>query len=363
MPPPARSSRHGPTSRPLLVLAIVALVAVAVVVRRLWRNGARDLAIAALSVAVGAFVSLEIGQMGPTGAGAIGWPIVWSLPMFPLRAAGALSYHTAWYLGIALLLACNIVTVVATAAIARRLVSARVALIAPALLVIWPFLMRLVDGTGGVVYESWLNDSGLLLYAEPLSTALVAVAIATLVLRSHDPAATALAGALIAFATAVRLSNITIAVVLGLTLLLARRGRPLVSFVVSCAGIGLIAAVFWSRGYASFVNKPSEQAPHGLFSWHYLSRSWSDAVVFDWRLLLILLPLALLGAFALRNELLELGVLAGTVAVTAVFYSAYYITALHPRFLFVALPPLFVLIAAGVAKIMRDEREQAPKAP
>jgi len=236
-------------------------------------------------------------------------------------------------------------------------------LIAPALLVVWPFLMRLVDGTGGVVYESWLDDSGLLLYAEPLSTALVVIAIAAVVLRSRDPAATGLAGALVAFATAVRLSNITIAVVLGVALLLSRRKRPFISFVVSCAGLGTIAATFWSRGYASFVNKPSEQAPHGLFSWHYLSRSWSDAVVFDWKLLLVLIPLALLGVFALRRNILELGVLAGTVAVTAAFYSAYYITALHPRFLFVALPSLFVLIAAGVALITTSARARAPREP
>ena len=48
--------------------------------------------------------------MGDTGAGAVGWPIVWSLPLFPLRAASSLGYHSAYYLGIAILLACNVVT-------------------------------------------------------------------------------------------------------------------------------------------------------------------------------------------------------------------------------------------------------------
>jgi hypothetical protein len=68
-------------------------------------------------------------------------------------------------------------------------------------------------------------------------------------------------------------------------------------------------------------------------------------------MLLILLPLPIVGAWALRQRPVELVALAGTVAVTAAFYSAYYITALHPRFLYVALPALFVLAAAGVASL------------
>jgi hypothetical protein len=86
---------------------------------------------------------------------------------------------------------------------------------------------------------------------------------------------------------------------------------------------------------------------------HYLLRSWRDSGVFDWKMLLILLPLPLVGAWALRHKPVELVALAGTVAVTAVFYSAYYITALHPRFLYVALPALFVLAAVGVATLSR----------
>jgi len=58
------------------------------------------------------------------------------------------------------------------------------------------------------------------------------------------------------------------------------------------------------------------------------------------------------------------GVNATTVVVTAAFYSAYYITALHPRFLFVALPALFVLATVGVASLSRrSARESAPRQP
>jgi hypothetical protein len=340
-------------SRPLLGLSVVVLGAALVLARRLWRNDARGAAVALASVAIGLFTALGVRAMVPTGAGAIGWPIVWSIPMFPLRAAGLLTYHVAFYAGIAILLAANVVTVIATALIARRFAPPQIALLAPALLVLWPFLMRFVEGTGNIVYGSWLDDQGVALYAEPLSTALVAVAIALVILRSQDEWAIASAGALAGFATAVRISNITIVAVLGLSLLLLRRRRAAVLYAVACAGMGAIAAAFWSLGYATFSGGKSEQAPAGLFSWHYLLRSWRDSGVFDWKMLLILVPLPLIGAWSLRQRPVELVALAGTVAVTSAFYSAYYITALHPRFLFVALPALFVLATVGVATLSR----------
>jgi hypothetical protein len=128
--------------------------------------------------------------------------------------------------------------------------------------------------------------------------------------------------------------------------------------------MGAIAAAFWSLGYATFSGGKSEQAPAGLFSWHYLLRSWRDSGVFDWKMLLILLPLPLIGAWSLRRCPLELLALAGTVVVTAVFYSAYYITALHPRFLYVALPALFVLATVGVETLSwRSALGRAPREP
>lgn len=351
-------------SRPLLGLSTLAFVAALVLAVRLWRRGSAGVAVALASAAVGLFTAVGVREMVPTGAGAVGWPIVWSIPMFPLRATGLLSYHVAYYAGIAILLAANAVTVVATALIARRFAPPHIALLAPALLVVWPFLMRSVEGTGNVVYGSWLNDQGIALYAEPLSTALVAVAIALLVLRARDEWAIAAAGALVGFATAVRISNVTIAAVLGLSVLLLRNRRAVLLYTVSCAGMGAIAAAFWSLGYATFSGGKSEQAPAGLFSWRYLLRSWRDSSVFDWKMLLILLPLPLLGAWSLRRGPVELLALAGTVVVTAAFYSAYYITALHPRFLFVALPALFVLASVGVATLnQRRARAQAPTAP
>src|SRR5439155_24780490 len=163
-------------SKPLLALAVVVVAAVLAGSALAWRRGRRGEALAAASLACGLFCCLAIREMGLTGAGAVGWPIVWSLPLFPLRAAGSLGYHAAYYIALVLLLVCNAATVVAVAVLAWRLLPARHALIAPALLVVFPFVMRVVEGTGNIVYETWLADSGQLAYSEPLSTALVTVA-------------------------------------------------------------------------------------------------------------------------------------------------------------------------------------------
>jgi len=340
-------------SKPLFALALLALAVVLVVAWRLWRSGRRGESVAVTSLAVGAFVAVGVRSMVPTGAGAVGWPIIWSIPLFPLRAVGALGYHGAFYLGIVILLLCNVVTVVATAALARRLVPGRAALVAPALLVVWPLLMRGLEGGGNIVYGSWLDDSGLQLYSEPLSTALIAAAIAFAITGRGTAVAAALAGAFVGFAAAVRISNVTIAALLAVALAIYASRRELAVFLVGCAGGAAIVISFWSLGYATFSGGKSEQAPSGLFSWHYIERSWRDSTVFDWKMLLLLLPFAAVGAYALRRRGFEELVLVGTVLVTAAFYSAYYITALHPRFLFVALPSLFVLIAVGVSSLRR----------
>lgn len=350
-------------SKPLLALAVVVVAAVLAGSLRAWRRGRRGEAVAAASLACGLFCSLAVRQMGLTGAGAVGWPIVWSLPLFPLRAAGSLSYHPAYYIAFVLLLASNAATIGATAALARRLLPARYALIAPALLVVFPFLMRAVEGTGNIVYETWLADSGQLAYSEPLSTALVTVGVALVVLRPRNPVATAVAGGLAGLAVDVRVSNAPIAVVLFAAILIGRRFRPAATYAVAGAGTVSIALAFWSKGYASFTTHETAQAPNGLFSVHYLSRSWANSGVFDWKMLAILLPLPLLGAFALRGRPIALLALAGTIVVTAALYAAYYITALHPRFLLVALPSLFVLAAVGVASLTRGGRAEAPTAP
>ena len=326
-------------SRPLLALSVLALVAALVIARRLWRQGSGGPAVALLSVAIGLFTAVGVRAMVPTGAGAVGWPIVWSIPMFPLRAAGLLSYHVAYYVGIAILLAANVVTVIATALIARRFARPRIALLAPALLVLWPFLMRFVEGTGNIVYGSWLVDSG----RRSLLRAAVDGARGGRA-RPDRPARRRRARDR-------RSRRVDRLRDRGPHLQhhhrrCARLERPAARAIgvppsctaSPCAGLGAIAAAFWSLGYATFSGGKSEQAPAGLFSWHYLLRSWRDSGVFDWKMLLLLLPLPLVGAWALRRDTPTWSRSPGRWWSRPAFYSAYYITALHPRFLFVALP-------------------------
>ncbi len=350
-------------SKPLLGLGVLVLTGVLAWAARAWRRGEHAAAVCAASLGLGLFTCVGIRQMGLTGAGAVGWPIVWSIPLFPLRVAGELGYHGAFYIGAVILMTCNVVTIVATAVIARRLLPSEAALVAPALLVVWPFVMRFVEGTGNIVYGSWLADSGLLIYSEPLSTALVACAVALIVVRRPEAAACAVAGALAGLSVDVRITNALIAVVLFGALLLARELRSAAAYAVAGIGTVSITLAFWSKGYASFAPTGGVASFRGLFSLSYVGRSWRDSGVFDWKMLALLLPLPLIGAFALRRRPVELLLLGGTVVVTAALYSAYYITALHPRFLFVTLPPLFVLAAAGVAQLTTAVRGTTPTAP
>jgi len=81
-------------------------------------------------------------------------------------------------------------------------------------------------------------------------------------------------------------------------------------------------------------------------------------------MLLVLTPLAIAGAAALRDRRI-LAMLGTVIAVTALTYTVYYVTAIHPRFLFVALPALFVLEANGAVAaidiVRRRSRQPAAR--
>ena len=237
---------------------------------------------------------------------------------------------------------------------ARRLVPGRAALVAPALLVAWPFLMIFIEGSNAV-FGSWIDDAGLALYSEPLSTALVTSALSLLITRT-DPSSRACAGAFVGFATAVRVSNATLVLVMVVWLLTTERVRAALLCGISCIGGVSIAVAFWPLSYPTF----REQLPDTVFSIHYVIPSWRATPVFDWKMLLILLAPSILGFLAMRHRYQEAWLLAAVVAVTAAFYSPYYFTALHPRFLFVALPALFVLAAAGFERITCLTKYQSP---
>jgi hypothetical protein len=109
----------------------------------------------------------------------------------------------------------------------------------------------------------------------------------------------------------------------------------------------VIVLAFWSKGYASTFTSETTLPP-SLFSLSYIGPTWRDSAVFDEKMLFLLLPFPLIGSVVLRRRGRELVLLSGIVLTTAAFYSVYYVTPLHPRFLFVALPALAVLAAAGI---------------
>ena len=120
-----------------------------------------------------------------------------------------------------------------------------------------------------------------------------------------------------------------------------RRALPLAATGVAFAPL---VAAYWPKGYPEIPNVPG-------FSLDQAGRSWADSLLFDPRTLLVLLPLAVLGALALRPWTSAL--LVAVVATNAAFYTFYEHTHLHPRFLYVALPALFVLEAAGAWLVIR----------
>ena len=111
-------SSLGRVNKPLLLLAVRA---------RRRRNGCRNSPLAAIArppvdrglVAgrrVSLAVTLPIHQMHPPGAAVFGWPLIWALPLIPIRAVGlGPTPNVAFVVGLVLTLAALAVTVIATA--------------------------------------------------------------------------------------------------------------------------------------------------------------------------------------------------------------------------------------------------------
>jgi hypothetical protein len=142
----------------------------------------------------------------------------------------------------------------------------------------------------------------------------------------------------------VKLSNGLLAGLAVLILLAAtgwRRTLPLAAAAVVWAPV---AIAFYPLSY------PTYDLPDDLFALHHLGPSWTDSLLWRPQVLLVALPLAVLGAIVLPRDW-RWSLLVGFTLANAVFYSPYYFTAQHPRFLFASLPSLFVLTAAGVGAL------------
>ena len=311
-----------------------------------------------LSLATGAVID----EMVATGAAVFGWSLVWSIPAVPLRAVDALSPDSAFAVALPLSLAANAVTVVATAYVGLFATGRRsVGLGSAALLAFWPLLSRPIAGPGAWENGQWNVDVGLHLYTEPLSTALVTVALALLLAPHRGDGRMAMAGALLSFAVAVKLSNVFLLAV-GLAVLLGRDGlRRALPAAAGALALAPIAIAYWPKGYPTLWDDPNSVSPHP-FSVDYVFRSWTDSLVFHPRTLLVLLPLLVLGLFTLRSRW-TLALFTGWILTTAAFYSLYDVTRFHPRFLYAVLPVVFVLEAAGARVLLALVHERWARAP
>ena len=338
----ASPARLGAVLLGLLVLATL-LAAVALVVA--WRRRFVERAWLVVAAAAGfaLVVAAVVTQMEAPGAAVFGWPLVWSLPMLPYRTfGGPLDREIAFGFGLVLSLAANAVTVVATAyaglyATGRRTLG----LAAAAAFALWPLLMGVVGGERAWGNGTWTVDAGLALYTEPLSTALVTTALALLLSPRLDELRVAVAGVALSLATAVKLSNGLLAAA-GALVLLAFRRPVVLPYVAGALTFAPVVAVYWPKGYDAQRREP--------FSLEYAGRSWSDSLLFSPRTLVVLVPLALVGAIALRSWRSRL-LLAAWIVPTAALYTFYRVTWEHPRFLFAALPAAFVLWVTGGAAV------------
>ena len=332
----------------LVGLAVLAVAGTAYVVRA-WRprRSERPWLIAGAAGGVALLASAAVTEMEPPGAAVFGWPLVWSIPLFPLRAFGVLDADVAFGVGLALSLAANVVTVFATFFAAVYATGRRaVGLVAAALFALWPLLMRLA-GTHAWDNGTWNVDTGLALYTEPISTALVTTALALLLSPRVTDERLALAGVALSLATAVRLSNALVA--LGVLILVAIRLDPRRSLPYLAGALSFVPLVlaYWPKGYEDVGREP--------FSLAYVDDAWTDSILFTPQLLAVLVPLALVGALAVRDwwprALLALFALANVA-----LYSFYRVTEIHPRFLFASLPAAFVLCAVSLTALAGDRQ-------
>jgi hypothetical protein len=295
-----------------------------------------------------------IAKMHAPGAAVIGWSLLWSLPLLPARAVGQLDRDVAFGLGLALSLAANAVTVVATAIAGARLTRSRaLGLLAAALVVAWPLLSEPIAGGGAWANGQWAVDVGLHLYTEPLSTALVAVAFALLLADRLGPLALAAAGVALGYATTVKLSNGLLAAV-ALALVARRLGaRRSLPFLLGALAFMPVVAVYWHLGYVQVFDNP-QSWPTRPFSPRNVVPAWRDSLIFHPHTLAIVVPLAAVGAWALRRRPWALAAAGAWLLVNPVFYSFFRNLPQHPRFLYASLPALWVLTAAGAAWIARS---------
>ena len=320
----------------------------------LWRSGVRWLALLLPAFGLCLVFGVVVHDMNAPGAGVVGWPLVWALSLAPLAVFHvALTPGRAFPAGLAVSLLANAAIVVATAYIGLRATGRRaVGLIAAGLYASWPLWVALVAGTQAWQNGQWKVDVGLSLYAEPVSTALVAVALAIIVSERLDATPAAVAGLLIGFATAVKLTNGPVAAVFVLLVALRSGVRSAAILTLGALVSAPIVLGFWGKGY---VDKTAVGGVDlgALYQWRFVSTNLRTSTIFTGTMLLVLVPLAAVGVLALAGWFRR-SLFIASVVVTVAAYAGYYVTNQHPRFYYVILPSVFVLQAAGAVSIWRS---------
>jgi hypothetical protein len=333
------------------IAALVMTICFSAAAVMLWRSGVRWLAVLLPALAVSLVTGVLVYRMAAPGTGVVGWPLAWALSLFPLPLFHiSLTPDRAFPSGLAIELIANAVTVLATAFVGLRATGRRsVGLIAAGLYATWPLWVGIVAGTEAWENGQWLVDVGLHLYAEPLSTALFVTSLAIVLHPRLTALSAAVAGLLLGFATAVKLTNGFIGVVLVVILAFNYGVRRAAIFALGGLVSAPIVFGFWSQGYVD-TSGGGGVVLHDLYRWEYISTNLRTSTIFTGTMLLAILPLAAVGlTFAMGW--FRRAMLVSPVIVTFASYSAYYVTNQHPRFYYVILPPLFVLEAAGVSVV------------
>ena len=337
-----------------VLLPVVFVVAAAglVAARWAWRRypDNRHWVLAAavgLVSCLAAVVILRIEGQAP--AGAVGWPLLLSVPLLPFRVIGWIDDEVAFGVGLAVSILANAVTIFATAFIGYRASgSRRVGLAAAALFTFWPFLVSLLIGEETWENGAWEVETGLALYTEPVSTACIATGIALALVRDRPPWALVAAGVAFGYATAVRPTNVVFAAAVVIVLAFARDWRSAWRLVVGGLAVLPIVLAFLpkKRGYDLELERTDQGQP--LWSNDYIVSTFTESSVWQPLLLVLLLPLVAVGVVALRSRGVGFLLLGGALA-NAAIYAFFFATPEHPRYLQAGLPALLVLWAAGVA--------------
>jgi hypothetical protein len=335
------------------LLAVVLLVAVAAVLLVRRHVGTRSWVMAVtVGGAVSAATVVLVLEMYPAGIPAIGWPLVWAIPLAPLRVVNpGLDPDIAFVFGLLLSLAAIGFTVVATAyagywASGRR----SVGMVAAGLFTVWPFVPGIVVGSRAWENGTWNVDVGLHLYTEPLSTALVVGAVALLLRQSAGDLGIVVAGLALGFGTVVKLTNAVIVAGLVVVVAWSRGVRPAALLTGSSLVFAPVLVTYWAKGYAATYDG-AISASNNVWSLDHIRQSWGDSLLFTPALLLLLVPLAVAGTGSIPTRRSRMTLLV-PIVLTVVLYSVYQYTALHPRFFYVVLPLVLVLDACGAVAIV-----------